>query len=98
AFESAGSQQAPDAALLLDLARVAYKQKDYQGALGYLAHARDLEPQNPAIHFFFGVVLIEMDLPLDAESSLSKAAELDSQNAYVAYALGAVKSQMRKWD
>jgi len=98
AFESAGSQQAPDAALLLDLARVAYKQKDYQGALGYLAHARDLEPQNPAIHFFFGVVLIEMDLPIDAERSLSKAAELDSQNAYVAYALGAVKSQMRKWD
>jgi tetratricopeptide (TPR) repeat protein len=98
AFESAGSQQAPDAALLLDLARVAYKQKDYQGALGYLAHASDLDPQNPAIHFFFGVVLIEMDLPLEADRSLSKAAELDSQNAYVAYALGAVKSQMRKWD
>lgn len=98
AFENAGSQQSPDAALLLDLARVAYKQKDYKGALGYLAHARDLEPQNPAIHFFFGVVLIEMDIPIEADRSLSKAAELDSRNASVAYALGAVKSQMRKWD
>jgi tetratricopeptide (TPR) repeat protein len=97
-FESAGLQEPPNAVLLLDLARVAYQQKDYQGALGYLAHARDLEPQNPAIHFFFGVVLIELDLPIEADSSLSKAAELDSRNAYVAYALGAVKSQMRKWD
>jgi Flp pilus assembly protein TadD len=93
-----GSEYPPNAALLLDLGRVAYKEKDYQGALGYLAHARDLEPRNPAIHFFFGVVLIEMDLPLEAEGSLSLAAELDGRNPYVAYALGAVKSQMRKWD
>jgi Flp pilus assembly protein TadD len=98
AFERAGSEHSPNAALLLNLARVAYKEKDYQGALGYLAHARDLEPQNPAIHFFFGVVLIEMDLPLEADRSLSQAAELDSRNPFVAYALGAVKCQMRKWD
>ena len=28
----------------MELARVAVKQKDYKGALGYLAHARTLEP------------------------------------------------------
>jgi len=97
-LETAGSGQAPNAPLLLDLARVAYKQADHEGALGYLAHARDLEPANPAIHFFLGVVLIEMDLPFEAEKSLSRAADLDPRNASVVYSLGAVNSQMQKWD
>jgi tetratricopeptide (TPR) repeat protein len=97
-LETVGSQQAPDVPLLLDLARVAYKQRDHEGALGYLAHARDLEPRNPGIHFFIGVVLIEMDLPFEAEKSLSRAAELDPRNASVAYSLGAVNSQMQKWN
>ena len=51
--------------LLTALARVAYKQRDWKGALGYLAHARDLDPGNAAIHFFFGIVCIEMDLPIE---------------------------------
>jgi Flp pilus assembly protein TadD len=97
-LETVGSGQAPNVPLLLDLARVAYKQADHEGALGYLAHARDLEPDNPGIHFFLGVVLIEMDLPFEAEKSLSRAAELDPRNASVVYSLGAVNSQMQKWD
>ena len=98
ALETAGSGQAPTTRLLLDLARVSYKQADHEGALGYLTHARDLEPGNPGIHFFLGVVLIEMDLPFEAEKSLTRAAELDPRNASVDYALGAVNSQMQKWD
>jgi len=97
-LETVGSVQAANVPLLLDLARVAYKQGDHEGALGYLAHARDLEPRNPGTHFFLGVVLIEMDLPFEAEKSLSMAAELDPRNAPVVYALGAVNSQMQKWD
>ena len=63
--------------VLVDLARVAYKQKDFEGALGYLAHARDLEPANAGVHFFFGMVCIESELVLEARDSLRKAVELE---------------------
>lgn len=46
----------------MDLARVADKQTDYTGALGYITHARDLDPRNPAIHFFFGMVSMKENL------------------------------------
>ncbi|HEV2419783.1 MAG TPA: tetratricopeptide repeat protein [Terriglobia bacterium] len=81
------------AAPLIDLARLANQQHDYRGALGYLAHARDLEPKNAAVHFFFGIVCIEMDLHQEAYVSLKKAVNLDPANAYYNYAFGAVASQ-----
>ena len=37
--------------ILLELARVAHEQNDYKGSLGYLAHARDLAPENASIHY-----------------------------------------------
>src|SRR5262247_2224187 len=52
----------PSAALLVDLARVAHKQQDYQGALGYLAHARDLEPNNAGLSYFFGLICLDLNL------------------------------------
>ncbi len=90
----AGNVTAP---LLVDLARVAYKEKDFEGALSYLAHARDLEPRNSGIHFFFGMACVEMDLPVEAEKSLRAAIELDPGNPYYNYALGAVIANGRKW-
>ncbi len=81
--------------LLVDLARVAYKQSDLNGALGYLAHARDLEPRNAGVHFFFGMIAVEMDLPLEARKSLEEAVRLDPNNAWYNYALGAVAAQGR---
>lgn len=78
---------------LLDLARVAWKQKDYEGTLSYLAHARDLEPDNASIHFFFGLACNEMNLPGDAKKSLEKALELAPDNPYYNYAMGAVELQ-----
>lgn len=78
------------APLLIDLARVAYKQKDFQGTLGYLAHARDLEPQNAEVHFFFGIACIELNLGSEAYDALKKAVALAPENAYVNYAMGAV--------
>ena len=83
----------PDAALLLDLARVAYKQKDIDGALGYVAHARDLAPDNAAVHFFFGMLAVEKNLPLDARKSLGIAVRLAPDNASYNYAMGAVSLQ-----
>ena len=79
--------------LLLDLARVAYKNKDLKGALGYLAHARDLEPKNFSVHFFFGIVCQEQDLLIDATKSLKEAVALSPENPYANYALGAVLMQ-----
>lgn len=87
AMTAAGSATTP---LLLDLARLAYKQKDFQGALGYLAHARDLEPQNAEVHFFFGITCIELNLGSEAYDALKKAVALAPANAYVNYAMGAV--------
>jgi tetratricopeptide (TPR) repeat protein len=85
--EQAGS---PSVDILSELARVAYQQHDRDGALGYLAHARDLDPHNAGIHFFFGVVSIELNLPVEARKSLDEAVRLDPQNAYYNYALGSV--------
>jgi tetratricopeptide (TPR) repeat protein len=74
---------------LFDLARVAYKQKDYRGALGYLAHARDLEPDNASVHYSFGVVCLDLELIAEAQKSFEKAVQLDPQNASYNYAVGA---------
>jgi tetratricopeptide (TPR) repeat protein len=59
-------ERGPLSPLLLDLARVAYKQKDYQGALGYLAHARDVDPQNAEVHYVFGLTCVELNLGSEA--------------------------------
>jgi tetratricopeptide (TPR) repeat protein len=93
AMRSAGAANAP---LLLDLARVAYKQQDFKGALGYLAHARDLDPGNAQVHFFFGIACIELNLGSEAYESLKKAVTLAPDNAYVNYALGAVSIHRRE--
>jgi hypothetical protein len=44
---------------------VAHDQKDYTGTWGYLAHARELQPNNASIHFFWGIVCIEQDLVVE---------------------------------
>lgn len=78
---------------LVELARIAQSQNDLQGALGYLAHARALQPDDARIHFFFGVVCIELDLPIEAKKSLDKALALDPENAAYNYARGSVELQ-----
>ncbi len=88
----------PSAALLTHLARVSYKAGDLEGTLGYLAHARDLEPANAAIRFLFGLACIELKLPPEAEASLQEAVRLDPGNAYYSYALGAVQLERHNPD
>src|SRR5207248_1549957 len=85
----------PSAALLNRLAKVAYRAGDLEGALGYLAHARDLEPGNALIHFLFGLVCVDLKLPPEAKQSLKEAVRLDPKNPYYNYALGAVLLQER---
>ena len=75
---------------LVALARAAYEDHDLEGTLGYLAHARDLQPNSAPIHFFFGIVALELDLAMEARNSLERAIALDAGNAFYHYALGGV--------
>jgi tetratricopeptide (TPR) repeat protein len=90
ALEAAWGASAPGVTLLVDLARVAHRQGDREGALGYLGHARALEPDNAHVHFFFGMVCVEMELGAEAYLALKEAARLDPENPSVNYAMGAV--------
>jgi tetratricopeptide (TPR) repeat protein len=76
--------------VLLDLARAAGQAGDHKGALGYLAHARSLEPENAIVHFLFGVVCIELELGAEAYESLKKAVALDPESPPANYMMGAV--------
>ena len=75
---------------LIELARLAYLLRDPEGALGYLAHARDLTPNDPQIHFLFGTIAAEMDLPVEARKSLERALALDPKNPKYNYEMGTV--------
>jgi tetratricopeptide (TPR) repeat protein len=94
-LEKAVSADPANPAPLMELARLAEKQNDLNGALGYLAHARDLNPNYAPVHFFFGIVCIELDLPLEAKKSLQKALDLDPENPVYNYARGSVELQGR---
>lgn len=90
--EGAVAKLGPRADLLMWLARMAYGNQDRKQSLSYLAHARDLAPENAAIHFFFGIVALEMEVPLEATASLNEAVRLAPDNPYFRYALGAMLS------
>ena len=86
-LQATGNEQ-PAVGLLLELARVAHQQKDFQDALGYLAQARDLEPRNAAIHFSFGMVCANLNLGAEAYTAFGKALEIEPENATYNYAMG----------
>jgi tetratricopeptide (TPR) repeat protein len=94
-LEKSATGGRPLAGLLIDLARVAHKQRDYQGALGYLAHARDLDPQNAGVHYFFGLVCIDLNLGAEAHAALGKAVGLEPDNPQYNFAMGFVASHRR---
>jgi tetratricopeptide (TPR) repeat protein len=76
----------------VELARIARLQKDYQGALGYLGHVRELEPDNATVHYYFGVVCLDMNLVAEARNSFEKAVKLQPENPEYNYAMGAASS------
>jgi len=89
-LEKAAAAAGPDATILIELARAAFKAGDPKGSLGYLAHARELEPTQAAVHFLFGIVCVELELGAEAHQSLARAVALDPGNADINYAMGAV--------
>jgi tetratricopeptide (TPR) repeat protein len=95
ALEAAAAARPQAVPILLDLARVAQKAGDRRGALGYLAHARDLDPKDARIHFLFGMICVELDLGVEAYNALKQAVALDPENAAANYAMGAVSLHRR---
>ena len=94
-LEQAAAARTPSVPLLVDLARVAHEQHDDRGALGYLAHARAKEPDNAGVHFFFGMICVDLDLGVEAYDSLKEAVRLEPESAPFNYALGAVALHRR---
>ena len=89
-LERVAALEPKDPRHLLELARVAHLSHDLEGCLGYLAHARDLTPNDGRVHFLFGLVTVEMELPIEARQSLQKALAIDPQNPDYNYAMGAL--------
>ena len=77
---------------LIDLARIADAEKDYRGALGYLAHARDLQPQDPALPYEFGVICSKMNLLEEARKAIGDAVKLAPDNPDYNFGMGMVAS------
>ncbi len=75
---------------LFELARLSYRAHDLEGAISYLGHARNLVPSDPQVHFLFGMLLEEMQLPLEARKSVEKAVALDPHNPDYNYGLGSI--------
>lgn len=78
--------------ILEDLARVAKADGDNKGALGYVAHARDLQPKNPSLAFEFAVICVRMGLFAEARKALKEALDLAPDNPDFNLGMGIVVS------
>lgn len=91
-LESAFAADSKSVALLEDLARVAKTEGDNEGALGYLAHARDLAPDNPALPYEFGAVCVRMRLLAEARKAIAEALRMAPDNPDYNLEMGIVVS------
>lgn len=78
--------------ILVDLARIAEARGDYKGALGYLAHARDLKPNDASLPYRFGLICLKMTLLAESRKALAEAVYLNPENDDYNFALGTVAS------
>lgn len=91
-LEHAYSADNSDEIVLEDLARVARESKDLQGALGYLAHARDLKPSDASLPYQFGAICLQMGLYGESRKALEEAVKLSPGNPDYNLGLGTVIS------
>jgi tetratricopeptide (TPR) repeat protein len=89
-LERAYEQNSADSTLLVDLTRVALAQKDYQSALGYLAHARAIRPQDPSLAFEYGLICSQANLLGEALKATREALALAPENAEYNLQMGAL--------
>jgi tetratricopeptide (TPR) repeat protein len=91
-LESAFAADSKSVVVLVDLTRVAEAANDRAGALGYLAHARDLQPADASLPYEFGVICWKMHLYEEARKALEEAVKLAPDNPEYNYGMGIVTS------
>jgi tetratricopeptide (TPR) repeat protein len=91
-LELAYTQRSSSVPILVDLTRVAKASKDYQGALGYLAHARDLQPGDAGFAYEFGVLSLRLGLLGESRKAMAEAVKLAPDNPEFIYGMGIVSS------
>lgn len=77
---------------LIDLTRIALSAKDYQGALGYLAHARSLRPDDASLSYEFGLICLKLNLLGEATRAMTEAVKQAPENPGYNFALGTLAS------
>jgi tetratricopeptide (TPR) repeat protein len=83
------------AVVLIDLTRIAKARKDYQGALGYLAHARELQPADASLPYEFGVICLKIGLLWESHKAIAEALKLDPDNPEYNLGMGTVSTFWR---
>ncbi len=91
-LERAFAADPASTAVLVDLARVAHAQKDFRGALGYLAHARDLAPTDARLPYYFGLDSLDLGLLAESRKALGEAVQLAPENQDYNFAMGIVSA------
>jgi len=91
-LENAFSGDGKSVVILDDLSRIAQAQGDYKGALGYVAHARDLEPGDAHLAYQFGSICAKLGLLGEAKKAIAEALKLDPENPDYNLGMGTVVS------
>jgi tetratricopeptide (TPR) repeat protein len=91
-LERAFAADSKSAVVLVDLTRIAKTAKDYQGALGYLAHARELRPADADLAYEFGSICLNLGLYAEARKAVAEAVKLAPDNPEYNLGLGTVVS------
>ena len=91
-LESAFAANTKSAAVLVDLTRVAEAANDHKGALGYLAHARELQPDDASLAYEFGAICLKIDLYREGRKAIAEAVKIAPDNPTYNYELGMIAS------
>lgn len=89
AFALDNTQVAP----LLDLTRIELADKKYTAALGYLAHARVLRPDDAALAYEYGRICLKLNLLGEARRAMSEAVKLAPDSPEYNLAMGIVAAE-----
>jgi tetratricopeptide (TPR) repeat protein len=81
-----------DVGPLIDLTRIAEAANDHTGALGYLAHARDLQPKDASLAYEFGAICLKLGLLEEARRAMGEAVKLAPENPGYNFGMGVVSS------
>ncbi len=91
-LEHVFEMDASDPEPLIDLTRIALSSKDYQGALGYLAHARSLRPDDASLSYEFSLICLKLNLLGEATRAMTEAVKQAPDNPTYNFAMGTLAS------